>query len=178
MDHERQTRSLSGQVTDIFAHRFVVKTEKGKVLADLGPKGAEQVPLREGDRVELIGEMKPSELKVHSIARNDGRPILVEYPGKPTTLRMNWATPTRGPLSKQPRRTASRSLANRGANRSISRFSAGTARATWSSCTSSWTAPCAKPGRCTTTIRNGQGKSKPGDSGETLHLPERPERSS
>jgi hypothetical protein len=83
MDHERQTRSLSGQVTDIFAHRFVVKTEKGKVLADLGPKGAEQVPLREGDRVELIGEMKPSELKVHSIARNDGRPILVEHPGKP-----------------------------------------------------------------------------------------------
>src|ERR1700733_6411902 len=83
MDHERQTRSLSGQVTDIFAHRFVVKTETGKVLADLGPKGAEQVPLREGDRVELIGEMKPSELKVHSIARNDGRPILVEYPGKP-----------------------------------------------------------------------------------------------
>jgi hypothetical protein len=83
MDHERQTRSLSGQVTDIFAHRFVVKTDKGKVLADLGPKGTEQVPLREGDRVELIGEMKPSELKVHSIARNDGRPILVEYPGKP-----------------------------------------------------------------------------------------------
>ena len=83
MDHERQTRSLSGQVTDIFAHRFVVKTENGKVLADLGPKGAEQVPLKEGDRVNLIGDMKPSELKVHSIARNGARPILVEHPGKP-----------------------------------------------------------------------------------------------
>jgi hypothetical protein len=83
MDHEGHTRSLSGQVTDIFAHRFVVKTEKGKVLADLGPKGGELVALREGDRVELIGEMKPSELKVHSIARNGARPVLVEHPGKP-----------------------------------------------------------------------------------------------
>jgi hypothetical protein len=83
MDHEGQTRSLSGQVTDIFAHRFVVKTKEGKVLADLGPKGAERVPLREGDRVDLIGDMKRSELKVHSIARNGARPVLVEHPGKP-----------------------------------------------------------------------------------------------
>jgi hypothetical protein len=83
MNHEEKTRTLSGQVTDIFAHRFVVKTEEGKVLADLGPKGAERVPLREGDRVDLVGDMKPSELKVHSIAVDGGRPILVEHPGKP-----------------------------------------------------------------------------------------------
>jgi hypothetical protein len=83
MDHEKQTRSLSGQVTDIFAHRFVIKTETGKVLADLGPKGAERVLIKGGDRVELIGEMKPSELKVHSVARNGARPILIEHPGKP-----------------------------------------------------------------------------------------------
>ncbi len=57
--------NLSGEVTDIFAHRFVVKTEAGKILADLGPKGAEQVTLREGDKVTLSGEMKPSELKIH-----------------------------------------------------------------------------------------------------------------
>jgi hypothetical protein len=83
MNHEGQTRSLSGQVTDIFAHRFVVKTETGKVLADLGPKGAERVPLKEGDQVDLIGAMKPSELKVCSIAMNGARPILLEHPGKP-----------------------------------------------------------------------------------------------
>jgi hypothetical protein len=82
MNHERQTRSLSGQVTDIFAHRFVVKTEKGKALADLGPKGAERVRLKEGDRVELIGDMKPSELKVHSIARNGAGAVLIEHLGK------------------------------------------------------------------------------------------------
>ncbi len=83
MPPEHETRSLSGQVTDVFAHRFVVKTGKGKVLADLGPKGAERVPLKEGDRVDLIGDMKPSELKVHSIAKNGARPVLVDHPGKP-----------------------------------------------------------------------------------------------
>jgi hypothetical protein len=86
MDHERPTRSLSGQVTDVFAHRLVVKTEKGKVLADLGPKSAERVPLREGDHVDLIGEMKPSEPKVHSIRRNGARPVPVEHTGKPHPL--------------------------------------------------------------------------------------------
>ncbi len=83
MDHEGQTRSLFGEVTDIFTHRFVVKTENGKVLADLGPKGTEQVHLTMGDRVELFGEMKPSELKVHTIARNGECPVSIERPGKP-----------------------------------------------------------------------------------------------
>jgi hypothetical protein len=69
-------------VTDVFAHRFVVDTGKGKVLADLGPKGAERVPLKEGDHVDLIGEMKPSELKVHSVATNGASPVLVDHPGK------------------------------------------------------------------------------------------------
>jgi hypothetical protein len=83
MSHEEHNKTLSGQVTVIFAHRFVVKTAGGKVLADLGPKGAERVSLVEGDRVELAGEMKPSEMKVHSIAKNGSRPVLVDHPGKP-----------------------------------------------------------------------------------------------
>jgi hypothetical protein len=82
MSHEEHTKTLFGQVTDIFAHRCVVKTANGKVLADLGPKGAEQVALKKGDRVELAGTMKPSELKVHSIAKNGGPPILVDHPPK------------------------------------------------------------------------------------------------
>jgi hypothetical protein len=83
MSHEEQPKTVSGEVTDIFAHRFVVKTADGKVLADLGPRGADQVRLKEGDRVNLIGNMKPSELKVHSIARNGARPIIIEHPRKP-----------------------------------------------------------------------------------------------
>jgi hypothetical protein len=83
MEHEGQTRSLAGQVTDVFAHRFVVKTANAKVLVDLGPKGAERISLKEGDRVELAGDMKPSELKVHSIAKNGAPPVHVEHVPKP-----------------------------------------------------------------------------------------------
>jgi translation initiation factor IF-1 len=81
MSHEETT--LSGQVTDVFAHRFVVKTANAKVLADLSPKGAERISLKEGDRVELAGDMKPSELKVHSIAKNGAPPVHVDHHPKP-----------------------------------------------------------------------------------------------
>ena len=83
MSHEEHAKTLSGRVTDIFAHRFVVETAGGKALADLGPKGAERVSLKEGDLVELGGDMKPSELKVRSIAKNGARPVLVDLLGKP-----------------------------------------------------------------------------------------------
>jgi hypothetical protein len=78
MANDDQT-TLAGEVTDIFAHRFVVRTETGKVLADLGPKGAGQITLREGDRVTLSGEMKPSEIKVHAIRKDGGQAVLIEH---------------------------------------------------------------------------------------------------
>jgi hypothetical protein len=71
--------TLTGEVTNIFAHRFVVRTETGKVLADLGPEGAEQVTLREGDRLTISGEMKLSEIKVRAIRRDGGQAVLIEH---------------------------------------------------------------------------------------------------
>lgn len=59
---------LSGKIVHVFAHRFVVQTTKGAVLADLTPHGAEAVRLRIGADVELEGEQKPSELKVTRFA--------------------------------------------------------------------------------------------------------------
>jgi hypothetical protein len=55
---------ISGTITHIFAHRFVVTTARGAILADLTPHGAAQVSLHIGDDVTLDGELKPSELKV------------------------------------------------------------------------------------------------------------------
>jgi len=81
MRHEEKT--LSGRVTDVFAHRFVVETANGKVLADLTPKGAEGFRLKAGDHVEIAGEMKPSEIKVRSIARNGAAPVVIDHPPKP-----------------------------------------------------------------------------------------------
>jgi hypothetical protein len=79
-DHAQIT--VTGEVTDIFAHRFVVKTDAEKLLADLGPKGAKQVALCEGDKVTLSGERKPSEIKVHSLQKAGGPAMRLEH-GKP-----------------------------------------------------------------------------------------------
>jgi hypothetical protein len=82
MTHDDHT-NVSGDVTDIFAHRFVVATATGRVLADLGTRGAEKVRLLVGDHVDLWGEMKPSELKVSRIAQSGGTAISIGH-GKPT----------------------------------------------------------------------------------------------
>jgi hypothetical protein len=71
MSAEHFQTSVSGRVTDIFAHRFVVATSAGTILADLGPKGLQEVTLRVGDDVMLKGEQKPSELKVEAITIGD-----------------------------------------------------------------------------------------------------------
>ena len=77
MPPEHENISIKGAVADLFGHRFVVKTKEGKVLADLGPKGAETVTLAVGDEVELTGERKPSEIKVRSISTG-GRTFSLE----------------------------------------------------------------------------------------------------
>lgn len=74
----------SGTITEVFAHRFVLKTGDGAVLADLGPKGAALFALRTGDAVHITGEQKPSEIKVHTIALAGQAAVSIEHgPKKP-----------------------------------------------------------------------------------------------
>ena len=67
--NQHATTTITGEVTDLFSHRFIVKTTGGKILADIGPKGCEQITLACGDIVEMTGTMKPSELKVDTLTR-------------------------------------------------------------------------------------------------------------
>ena len=48
MRHDPKQTSISGVVTAVFAHRFVLEGEDGRFLADLGPEGAHRVTLNEG----------------------------------------------------------------------------------------------------------------------------------
>jgi hypothetical protein len=64
---DHHTVAVTGKVAHVFAHRFVVETDQGVMLADLTPRGAEQHALRIGEVVSLSGEMKPSELKVSQL---------------------------------------------------------------------------------------------------------------
>ena len=69
MPHHHDKITVSGKITHLFGHRFVVKTAKGHVLADLTPHGEDQIALRVDDVVTLEGEMKPTELKVSRLIR-------------------------------------------------------------------------------------------------------------
>ncbi|QOZ36794.1 hypothetical protein [Bradyrhizobium sp. CCBAU 53421] len=91
MSHERI--KLSGRIVHVFAHRFVVQTAKGAVLADLTPHGADLVKLRIGADVNLEGEMKPSELKVTRFVCDDDS-VTIEHKKKPDHAHHEPADPT------------------------------------------------------------------------------------
>ena len=78
---DHHTITVSGRITHVFGHRFVVQTSHEAMLADLTPKGLEQVALHVGDRVELTGEKKPSELKVARFSR-DGKTTTIAHKDK------------------------------------------------------------------------------------------------
>jgi hypothetical protein len=75
---DHRTIAITGKVAYVFAHRFVVVTGDGAVLADLTPRGAEQHALRIGEVVSLEGEMKPSELKVSQLTTGKTT-IMIEH---------------------------------------------------------------------------------------------------
>lgn len=74
--------SVSGTVTAVFAHRFVIESKGAKCLADLGPEAVKLVDLKEGDKVTVTGEQKPSEIKVAEIVKAGGTPIRIEHKKK------------------------------------------------------------------------------------------------
>jgi hypothetical protein len=88
-----EVTKVSGKITHVFAHRFVVHSPKGAVLADLTPYGAELVDLRIGAAVELEGEKRPSEVKVTRF-RSDGRSVTIEHKKKPDYKHHQPADPT------------------------------------------------------------------------------------
>jgi hypothetical protein len=66
--HLAEKITVSGRVEHVFAHRFTVETSNAVILADLTPHGARHVPLKSGDEVVIVGEQKPSEIRVETIA--------------------------------------------------------------------------------------------------------------
>jgi hypothetical protein len=79
---EHQHISVSGTVTAVFAHRFVVESKDTKHLADVGPEAGKLVDLKQGDKVTVTGEQKPSEIKVTEIVKTGGKPIHIEHKKK------------------------------------------------------------------------------------------------
>lgn len=77
------TQHASGTVWARFGHRFAIEGKDGRFLADLGPKGAEGLTLKPGDTVAVMGERKPSEIKVTTLTLADGTVRTIDWPKKP-----------------------------------------------------------------------------------------------
>lgn len=111
MPHEH--RRLSGKIVHVFAHRFVVETAKGAVLADVTPHGAELVDLRIGAEVEMEGDMKPSELKVSRFSC-DGKSVTIAYEKKPDHGHHQPAEPRSSPCGRPVMSRSARHVASPG----------------------------------------------------------------
>ncbi len=81
-EHEHTIVRMSGKVSDIFAHRFVLETADGKCLADLTPHGVAAVQLKSGDEIIIEGEQKPSEVKVLKLERSGQSFVIAHKPPK------------------------------------------------------------------------------------------------
>ncbi|MCJ2011748.1 hypothetical protein [Methylobacterium sp. J-076] len=77
------TQEASGTIWAVFGHRLAIEGDGGRILADLGPTGAEGIAIAVGDTVSLKGERKPSEIKVTSLTLGDGVTREIAWPKKP-----------------------------------------------------------------------------------------------
>jgi hypothetical protein len=87
---KRSLISVSGTVTAIFGHRFVIQSGDSKHLADIGPDAAGQIRLTEGDDVRVTGERQSSEIKVSEIVKAGGRAIRIAHQTSMQETRAEW----------------------------------------------------------------------------------------
>lgn len=63
---------MTGTVTDVFGPRFVLDTASGKVLVEIGPKGADKVTVKIGEKVDIEGDRRLNEVRATRITLPDG----------------------------------------------------------------------------------------------------------
>ncbi|TXN44802.1 hypothetical protein [Methylobacterium sp. WL7] len=83
-DTKTDSHHAAGTVWAVFGHRFALDGAGGRILADLGPKGAAGIALAVGDRVSLQGTRKPSEIKVTRLTLADGSTRTIDWPERET----------------------------------------------------------------------------------------------
>ena len=73
---------ISGTVTDVFGPRFVVETATGKVLVDIGRRGADKVAIKRGEKIEIEGDRHKDQLRAHRVTLADGHAYEVDKRGR------------------------------------------------------------------------------------------------
>jgi hypothetical protein len=73
----KKLHSHNGTVRDVFGHRFVLSTDDGPVLADIGSHAPEGVRLKLGEKVKISGEKTSCEIKVRLFQGGSGDAIKI-----------------------------------------------------------------------------------------------------
>jgi hypothetical protein len=82
-----QGATVEGQIAEVFGSRFIVETDRGRILVDpvelLAP-----IAVSAGDRVSAEGNLAERTLRARRIVRSDGS-VLHAYAGPPVPARMD-----------------------------------------------------------------------------------------
>lgn len=73
---------IVGTVTDVFGPRFVVETATGKVLVDIGRKGADKVAIKRGEKIEIEGDRNKDQLRARRVTLANGHAYEVGKRGR------------------------------------------------------------------------------------------------
>jgi hypothetical protein len=118
---DKRQGSISGKVTTVFAHRFVIESSDGQLLANIGSEAVGRSGLRRGDKVTLKGKRKRFEIKVTEIEKGAGKPIRIERKKSMATTNVV-IIGILAPRSRRLRAKDTRSWASRTGSQGISRF--------------------------------------------------------
>jgi hypothetical protein len=80
--NHKELHSHHGTVRDVFGHRFVIITDDGPVLADVGSHAPDSVKLKLGAKVKITGERTPCEIKVRLFQSGKHEAIEIPYQQK------------------------------------------------------------------------------------------------
>lgn len=75
--------TISGRVTDIFGNKFVLEDASGRVLVETGPQRGNQIEVRDGEELQVIGEPRNGSFDAFTIVRADGSRVEIRPAGGP-----------------------------------------------------------------------------------------------
>ncbi|MFN7175696.1 MAG: OB-fold nucleic acid binding domain-containing protein [Thermaurantiacus sp.] len=71
--------TISGRVTSSFGNRFVLRDRSGEVLVDAGPTSRQEIALRRGERLTVVGRPHGGDFRAQRIERRDGTVIHLQH---------------------------------------------------------------------------------------------------
>jgi hypothetical protein len=74
---QKNDRWYQGTIRDVFGHRFVLATDGGSILANIGAHAPKNLKLKTGAKVSIAGRQMPTEIKVRLLQNGKGAMIAV-----------------------------------------------------------------------------------------------------